>query len=55
MLAHRDEIIGSKACAQYINVQREKAREGVLVVEFHRSLPFLASAGAGGIASLPPL
>lgn len=46
------DIIGSKACVQDINVHREKAREGVLAVEFHQSLPFVASAGADGIIKL---
>lgn len=46
------DIIGSKACVQDMNVHREKAREGVLAVEFHQSLPFVASAGADGIIKL---
>lgn len=46
------DILGSKACVQDINVHREKAREGVLAVEFHQSLPFVASAGADGIIKL---
>ncbi|KAF9792080.1 WD40-repeat-containing domain protein [Thelephora terrestris] len=45
-------ILGSKACVHDINVHREKAREGVLAVEFHQSLPFVASAGADGIIKL---
>jgi striatin 1/3/4 len=46
------DILGSKACVQDINVHREKAREGVLAVEFHQSLPFVASAGADGVIKL---
>jgi len=46
------DILGSKACVQDINVHREKAREGVLAVEFHQSLPFVASAGADGVVKL---
>ena len=45
------DIMGSGACVQDINVHRGKAREGMLVVEFHKSLPFVASAGADGLLS----
>ena len=46
------DILGTRACVQDISVHREKAREGVLAVEFHPSLPFVASAGADGIVKL---
>ncbi|KAI0781213.1 WD40 repeat-like protein [Trametes elegans] len=46
------EILGSKACKQESTSHREKAREGVLDVEFHPSLPVMASAGADGVVKL---
>lgn len=46
------DILGSRACIQEITNHREKAREGVLDVEFHPSLPILASAGADGVVKL---
>ncbi|KAI0637251.1 WD40 repeat-like protein [Trametes polyzona] len=46
------EILGSKACKQESTSHREKAREGVLDVEFHPSLPVMASAGADGVIKL---
>ncbi|KAI0327158.1 WD40 repeat-like protein [Cubamyces sp. BRFM 1775] len=46
------EILGSKACKQENTSHREKAREGVLDVEFHPSLPVMASAGADGVIKL---
>jgi striatin 1/3/4 len=46
------DIVGTRACVQDINRHREKAREGVLAVDFHQSLPFIASAGADGIVNL---
>ncbi|KAI0085434.1 WD40-repeat-containing domain protein [Irpex rosettiformis] len=46
------DVLGSKACVQEITNHREKAREGVLAVEFHPSLPFMASAGADGAVKL---
>ncbi|CDO69008.1 hypothetical protein BN946_scf184834.g15 [Trametes cinnabarina] len=46
------EILGSKACKQENTSHREKAREGVLDVEFHPSLPVMASAGADGVVKL---
>jgi striatin 1/3/4 len=46
------DILGTRQCVQDINVHREKAREGVLAVEFHQSLPFVASAGADGVVKL---
>lgn len=46
------DILGSRACVQEITTHREKAREGVLAVEFHPSLPVMASAGADGSIKL---
>ena len=46
------DILGSRACVQEITSHREKAREGVLSVEFHPSLPVMASAGADGVVKL---
>ncbi|TFK67888.1 WD40 repeat-like protein [Pluteus cervinus] len=46
------DLLGSRACVQEITTHREKAREGVLDVEFHPSLPFMASAGADGVIKL---
>lgn len=37
---------------QEISSHREKAEEGVLDVQFHASLPFMASAGADGVVKL---
>ncbi|KAF5386585.1 hypothetical protein D9615_001703 [Tricholomella constricta] len=46
------DLIGTRACVQEITTHREKAREGVLDVEFHPTLPFMASAGADGVVKL---
>ncbi|KAF8919545.1 WD40-repeat-containing domain protein [Mucidula mucida] len=46
------DLLGNRACVQEITTHREKAREGVLDVEFHPSLPFMASAGADGVVKL---
>ncbi|EIW85359.1 WD40 repeat-like protein [Coniophora puteana RWD-64-598 SS2] len=46
------DLLGSRTCTQEITTHREKAREGVLDVEFHPSLPFMASAGADGVVKL---
>ncbi|KAI0822615.1 WD40 repeat-like protein [Trametes gibbosa] len=46
------DILGSKACKQESTSHREKAREGVLDVVFHPSLPVMASAGADGVVKL---
>ncbi|KAG9318142.1 WD40-repeat-containing domain protein [Chiua virens] len=46
------DLLGSRTCAQEMTTHREKAREGVLDVEFHPSLPFMASAGADGVVKL---
>src|SRR5882762_3056561 len=36
------DLLGSRACVHEIPAHREKAREGVLDVEFHLTLPFMA-------------
>ncbi|KAJ7236722.1 WD40-repeat-containing domain protein [Mycena haematopus] len=46
------DLLGSRACVQESTTHREKAREGVLDVEFHPSLPFMASAGSDGVVKL---
>ncbi|KAI0306730.1 WD40-repeat-containing domain protein [Multifurca ochricompacta] len=46
------DILGTKACVQEVTSHRRKASEGVLDVQFHPSLPFMASAGADGIVKL---
>ena len=46
------DILGSRACVQELTNHREKAAEGVLAIEFHPSLPVLASAGADGVVKL---
>ena len=46
------DLLGSRSCVQEISSHREKAKEGVLDVEFHPSLPFIASAGADGVVKL---
>ncbi|KAJ3737404.1 WD40-repeat-containing domain protein [Lentinula guzmanii] len=46
------DLLGSQQCVQEITTHREKAREGVLDVEFHPTLPFMASAGADGVVKL---
>ncbi|ETW85655.1 hypothetical protein HETIRDRAFT_438374 [Heterobasidion irregulare TC 32-1] len=46
------DILGTRACVQEITSHREKAHEGVLDVQFHPSLPFMASAGADGVVKL---
>ncbi|KAG6332396.1 hypothetical protein ID866_6690 [Astraeus odoratus] len=46
------DLLGSRTCTQEITSHREKAKEGVLDVEFHPSLPFMASAGADGVVKL---
>ncbi|KAF4604036.1 hypothetical protein EYR40_001219 [Pleurotus pulmonarius] len=46
------DLLGSRECLQEVTSHREKAREGVLDVEFHPSLPFMASAGADGVVKL---
>ncbi|KAG2020558.1 peptidase C14 [Coprinopsis cinerea AmutBmut pab1-1] len=46
------DLLGGRTCVQEISAHREKAREGVLDVDFHPSLPFMASAGADGVVKL---
>ncbi|CAK5264863.1 unnamed protein product [Mycena citricolor] len=46
------DLLGTRACVQEIPAHREKAREGALDVEFHPSLPFMATAGADGVVKL---
>ncbi|KDR81374.1 hypothetical protein GALMADRAFT_239242 [Galerina marginata CBS 339.88] len=46
------DLLGSRSCIQELTTHREKAREGVLDVEFHPSLPFMASGGADGVVKL---
>ena len=46
------DLLGPHACIQEISSHREKANEGVLAVDFHPSLPFMASAGADGVVKL---
>ncbi|KAF8626170.1 hypothetical protein AX15_005057 [Amanita polypyramis BW_CC] len=46
------DLLGSRACVQEITTHREKAREGVLCIQYHPSLPFMASAGADGVVKL---
>ncbi|CAL1703983.1 unnamed protein product [Somion occarium] len=46
------DILDTKGCVQEITSHREKAREGVLAVEFHPTLPIMASAGADGVVKL---
>ncbi|KAF9475668.1 WD40 repeat-like protein [Pholiota conissans] len=46
------DLLGSRSCVQELTTHREKAREGVLDVQFHPSLPFLASGGADGVVKL---
>ncbi|KAF8803610.1 WD40 repeat-like protein [Phlegmacium glaucopus] len=46
------DLLGSRSCVQELTTHREKAREGVLDVEFHPSLPFMASGGADGVVKL---
>ncbi|KZT44179.1 WD40 repeat-like protein [Sistotremastrum suecicum HHB10207 ss-3] len=46
------DILNTRACIQESTTHRQKANEGVLDVEFHPTLPFLASAGADGTVRL---
>ncbi|KAI0320507.1 WD40-repeat-containing domain protein [Amylostereum chailletii] len=46
------DILGTRACVQEITSHRRKADEGALDVQFHPSLPFMASAGADGVVKL---
>ncbi|KAJ3574558.1 hypothetical protein NP233_g1691 [Leucocoprinus birnbaumii] len=46
------DMAGSRSCIQEITTHREKAREGVLDVEFHPTMPVMVSAGADGVVKL---
>jgi len=46
------DLFGSRSCVQELTTHREKAREGVLDVQFHPTLPFMASGGADGVVKL---
>lgn len=46
------DMAGSRTCIQEITTHREKAREGVLDVEFHPTMPVMVSAGADGVVKL---
>ncbi|CAG8753054.1 5649_t:CDS:2, partial [Acaulospora colombiana] len=43
------DLLGQKQCIQEDTKHRQKGEEGVLAVQFHPSLPFMASAGADGL------
>jgi striatin 1/3/4 len=46
------DVLGERACVQEIPSHRKKGEEGVLDVQFHPTLPFMASAGADGVVKL---
>ena len=46
------DILGSRTCVQEINAHRQKSNEGTLDVQFHPSMPFIASAGADGVVKI---
>jgi striatin 1/3/4 len=46
------DLLNSKQCVQEFTIHRLKATEGVLDVEFHATLPVMASAGADGIVKI---
>ncbi|KAI0028357.1 WD40-repeat-containing domain protein [Vararia minispora EC-137] len=46
------DVLGARACVQEIPSHRKKGEEGVLDVQFHPTLPFMASAGADGVVKL---
>ena len=46
------DLIDTRHCTQEAQPHREKAGEGVLDVDFHPALPFMASAGADGTVKL---
>ena len=43
------DLLGTRECIQELTAAREKGREGVLDLEFHPTMPVLASAGADGL------
>ena len=46
------DLLGTRECIQELTAAREKGREGVLELEFHPTMPVLASAGADGLVKL---
>lgn len=46
------DLLGQKDCVQEDTKHRQKGEEGVLAVQFHPSLPFMASAGADGLVKI---
>lgn len=46
------DILNSRSCVQEVTPHREKAREGVLAVEFHPTLPVMATGGADSLLKL---
>lgn len=46
------DLFNTRACVYETPSHREKGHEGVLAVEFHPKLMFLASAGADGVVKL---
>lgn len=46
------DLLGQKQCIQEDTKHRQKGDEGVLAVEFHAGLPFMASAGADGLVKI---
>ncbi|PVF98599.1 WD40 repeat-like protein [Serendipita vermifera] len=46
------DLLGQKQCIQEDTKHRQKGEEGVLAVQFHPSLPFMASAGADGLVKI---
>jgi striatin 1/3/4 len=46
------DLLGQKQCIQEDTKHRQKGEEGVLAVQFHPSLPFMASAGADGLVKV---
>jgi striatin 1/3/4 len=46
------DLVNTRKCTQEVTNHRAKGNEGVLAVEFHPTLPFMASAGADGTVRL---
>ncbi|KAG8768877.1 hypothetical protein FRC15_004886 [Serendipita sp. 397] len=46
------DLLGQKQCIQEDTKHRQKSEEGVLAVQFHVNLPFMASAGADGLVKI---